>query len=1795
MEGVDEEVSNEVDKRIIEMEFKNEQFEKEASKTLNTLDALKQKLNNNFSTKGAEELNQAIRSVDVSPLSKGIDAIQIQFSALQIAGKRVIENIVDAVMKGIADVKNKLTGVITQIKVGGSNRAQNIEQAKFMLSGLGIEWKDIVDDINYGVQDTAYGLDAAAKVASQLVASNVSLGQDMQASLRGVSGVAAMTNSTYEEIGHIFTSIAGQGKLMTMQLQQFSLRGLNVAADLAKAMGTTEAAVREMVTKGQIDFMTFAKAMDNLYGEHAKDANKTFTGALSNTKAALSRLGADIAAKRFETIRQVLVKIIPKLKELKTAMKPVEDGINSAMEAVGKLVEYLVDRINVAGIVEAIAPKIQRVTNFVKEFADTAREYIQNLDNTKPGKFVKNLQDMANTTEKIVEFTKEEIQLAKDIWNIGIAGNGEERVRYIEALGDKYKNTQAAVDKFIDSGYNWDALVVKAGEDTEAAGAAMTGLAGAAGIAGGGEKKPTTIYLIIDALYNLSRVIKNVVGSAVNIVSVIKDAFKEVFTPQGVAGQVNTFAGLLADISDKLYVTKSDVEQFKPLITFIFNIMKSLGKVILTLAKWALVAANKLADIFNKIRNSEIVKKILDTIGKAIGVIADKFKTLFNYLKSSGLLDRFVNILKVIAEWIGVKIANAFVFLANHAGDVIDGIAIGFKFVVELVESLINKLEDMGGLFPAIKEFFLNGVEVTKSWVSKIGDKLVDLFGGDGEDANSIFKRAFDRAAAFGRGIIEGLNSITWEDLKNAGGIVARIATVVGLLELLGSLSTVNLGIAKFFWSLGNFFNGLTSITRAYALRTTASAIEALGRTILMIAGSIALIAWTIASVPGGEQTVNKAVEMVTVFVALIGLYEIIVAAIKRKWNPVAVNKVNLLINARKLAIATILGSIALFTFSITSLVKSVTKGLEGDDAEEYSASLQASLFVIGAILGMLVTMMYAMTKMAKDMSGLVANDSLEKISKLIKVISSSITKLSFSIVLLTTVFSLLPDSARGNLKYALMTMGGVLAILVGVCGLITHFGDSMDPGDAQRVVIITKLIETVTKSITKLALIFIALTVVMALSKGTNIGLAIGVLAGIIIALGALIVVLAKLKINAGEFNLKIMALSTISKALTLILLAFAGLALALGKMNEMGVDAGEFMGTIAIIGGIILLITLVGGLIGSIPGITRGLEAFGVALMGLGVAIAGIGGGVLMLVYAMFILEKFIDKIDEFYDTIQEKKDVIVATVGDLIGMIAAGLFVGLIQALNNLINNMEPIVEALLDTVIALFNTLGSALSNRASELAEASYVLVEGIVKVVVEVIAAALAGIIAGLLEAANEIADKIDAAGDQLEGYKETGQWKDSQAENAVARINSTAYDDKTKAAWKEWLKLNGYDEEGHRTEDWVLETTYSFEQAYDIVNKSKSQEYAERNSSKAREYVPFDTSELSKKNKEEVETLEKDSDSIADSMKNIAGNALESKEAGKLFNFDMSETGSEITAGMSNLGLGIDALNMDIVNLDSMNTASDVLSTEAEETATSWEEYQSAVNQKSDTLAVAVENMAKRIQKTLEDLSVDSQKYGAAVVDGFVTALTNGHAIRTINSAAHKMADSVKSVVEKELGIASPSKVFMRYGEFTMQGFANGITDSISTATEATQNAGEATILSMRETLKRMSLEATNSIDTNPRITPVLDLSNVTEGIGLMDNMIDTSHAVRLGAITSTEASASSSRRISAFYQNGSNFDDTNTVGAITSLQGEVSTLKDAINGMQVVIDGRALVGQIATPMDKALGRKVLAGGRKV
>ena len=300
MEGDDYRMSNTIDQQVVQMKFDNSNFERNVKQSMGTLDKLKSALNfGDVAQNAAMQMHgvqERVNQFSMDNMANSLSMISSRFTTMGIIGTRILQNLTDKAMSFAA---NLYSSTIGQIKSGGISRAMNIENARFMVEGLNdadASWNALYEDINYGVQDTAYGLDAAAKVAAQLVASGIKAGDQMKSTLRGISGVAAMSNSSYEDIGSIYTTVASNGKLMTEQLRQFSYRGMNASATLAKYLNKSEADINEMVSNGEIDFATFAAAMDDAFGAHAKDANKTLSGVMMNIKAALSKIGADFVS-----------------------------------------------------------------------------------------------------------------------------------------------------------------------------------------------------------------------------------------------------------------------------------------------------------------------------------------------------------------------------------------------------------------------------------------------------------------------------------------------------------------------------------------------------------------------------------------------------------------------------------------------------------------------------------------------------------------------------------------------------------------------------------------------------------------------------------------------------------------------------------------------------------------------------------------------------------------------------------------------------------------------------------------------------------------------------------------------------------------------------------------------------------------------------------------------------------------------------------------------------------------------------------------------------------------------------------------------------------------------------------------------------------------------------------------------------------------------------------------------------------------------------------------------------------
>lgn len=304
-------MSNKIDERVVEIKFDNRDFESNVSETISTLDKLNEKLELNEATKGLENVNDAAKKVDLSSVTRSAEDAGQSFSALEVMGVTALTNLTNATVNF---GKKLVSNIISPITSGGLQRALNIEQASFQLEGLGIKRSDsnsYYTEVMDAVTGTAYSYDVAAKAASQLAASNIgvvestkklangtevvtkTMNGDMTKALLGMAGVASMTGTDFDSIAQIFTRVAGQGRVMAIDLNSLAARGLNAAATLGQYLGVTEAEVRDLVSKGQISFQMFSDAMSDAFGSHAKDSTKMFTGALEDTKAALARIGAD--------------------------------------------------------------------------------------------------------------------------------------------------------------------------------------------------------------------------------------------------------------------------------------------------------------------------------------------------------------------------------------------------------------------------------------------------------------------------------------------------------------------------------------------------------------------------------------------------------------------------------------------------------------------------------------------------------------------------------------------------------------------------------------------------------------------------------------------------------------------------------------------------------------------------------------------------------------------------------------------------------------------------------------------------------------------------------------------------------------------------------------------------------------------------------------------------------------------------------------------------------------------------------------------------------------------------------------------------------------------------------------------------------------------------------------------------------------------------------------------------------------------------------------------------------------
>ena len=1032
--------TKEYDDRIVRMGFDNAKFETNAAKTMSTLDKLNEKLKLKGASEGSSNVQKEINSIDFSSLERAIARIESRFSTMGIVGMNVINKITDGIT---GSVKQLEAATIGQIKSGGWNRAMNIANAKFQIEGLGFAWEEVEKAVSYGVKDTAYGLDAAASAASQLAASGVDFketletvnGQDLTAmhkSLRAISGVAAMTNSSYEDIARIFTTVAGNGRLMGDQLLQLSSRGMNAAAKLAEVMNTTEEAVRDMVSHGQIDFKTFAFAMDDAFGDHAKEANKTFTGALGNMKAALSRVGEIFASPIINKTNTLFISLTARIDEFKNKLKSIQvprtleeikkqyGDISMNAAAYDAILKSMGERTVTFGDhfaemwqsgidafsamtkaidiswFDKVVEKVDSVTVKIKDFFDLIKEiYSDSAEEAADG--------IKDATETLL-VSAEEAQAAKDIILKGMYGSGQQRVDALTEMfggGDigkqHAKNVQAYVDSVVSAGWDFDKASIKvedaadrivdAQEETER------------------EAKKAKIKAIIDditgTLSNLWKVAKNLGSAAIKIITPILNAFGSVFKIDfgSITGGISSFSETLVKLSEKLIIGDDTAKKIEDTFTKFFGtVQKGLGYV------------EKGIELFKKFATSIAESETVSSFGEVLTGLYDTIKSFLTFDEGKGKDNPIVTFVSGIVESIDKLVSgegDAPSLLTTFINDIIDSVKKvnwkdvakigGAAFAVYNIIKLVFAIKSLGGIVMSIA----NIPAAISGFFTRTGKAI--------EGASAAYGLA---SAAKAIGIVAAsilvLSKIPEDDLYRG---MAAIIIIVGILKyLMKAANNIKQAETSFKGLVSSVKSAVATVKTMYAL---AGVIAAFAAAVTIMSVGLAIIAKSDAA--DGAS-----------FLTLIGIMSALVLVIY------AVTKIATKMDAKAmLKMPAIMSSMSIMFAAVGAAV----------------LMMSTALWIISRIptdaFGMVITLLGAMflgmaliTKMATDAKSSRLLAAAATISAIGVAMSLIIISVGGACALIASAMSILDATGTNPEDYLLSFIGIVSAIFLAVTGL---------------------------------------------------------------------------------------------------------------------------------------------------------------------------------------------------------------------------------------------------------------------------------------------------------------------------------------------------------------------------------------------------------------------------------------------------------------------------------------------------------------------------------------------------------------------------------------------------------------------------------------------------------------------------------------------------------------------------------------------------------------------------------------
>lgn len=758
-----------IDNRVVQMEFENKNFERNAKESMKTLEKLDKSLELKNGTKSFKDVEEAAKACDFKPLMEAVDGVKVQFTALGAVTNRVMQRITDSVLDTGKKMLKSLT--IDPIMSGYTKYEEKTASVQTLLNSTGLS----LDEVNGYLSKLMWFSDETSYSFTQMtsaLATMTSAGGDIAKIVPMLQGVANATafagKSAREFSGAIFNlnqSYSG-GFLSYMDYNSldrtynmFSKQLKQAFIDNAKALGKLDKEGRT-ASGTLVEISNFASTLSEKWADRdVMEASFGWFNEVTEQAYALVQAGKyatasdayEALAGQFNDIQYAAARSAQEAKSFTEAIDSVKDAVSSGWM---QTFEYLFGNYEQSKVLWTdlanslydifAEPANQRNSVLKEALTDTWGQFQEQITDTgiEWEKFQDRLIEYGKANGKI---TEEEIQNAKSLEDVIKSGwlngdivsevlkgftKGVQTKSMEERIADANKIAREVMRGDWGKGDDRRKRLIEAGYDA------------------------AEVQKYVNTLYQKGKLAVEDLGKAEETLSDITDEQRE--TIEEAAAQIEKF--------DKLIASFKDPSGRDKMLQGIKNILNELLP-ILDVFKLAWtdvfgeISADNITSFINKFAEMSEEFKVSD---ETLESLRDTFGGVFAILKfiirvGKGLLKVFSPFFRLVTRVAG-RVVKAFGNIGSAikkalSGTIVERLGDTFHAVFDKVVSVIESFLDfVGRAGEAIKELVPS---------LNIGGQISNII------QSSFGSTVLESVLSFLEGIKSQLDQISKADIKD--------------------------------------------------------------------------------------------------------------------------------------------------------------------------------------------------------------------------------------------------------------------------------------------------------------------------------------------------------------------------------------------------------------------------------------------------------------------------------------------------------------------------------------------------------------------------------------------------------------------------------------------------------------------------------------------------------------------------------------------------------------------------------------------------------------------------------------------------------------------------------------------------------------------------------------------------------------------------------------------------------------------------------------------------------------------